>query len=255
MIDLESLARRVREARAERAKERQLHYQEVKAQKLEDVEAITRELEEYAAHVRHTIERTAPLPERPRVLDVGSGPHGLVFFLGYEGAIGVDPLAEEYARLFPEWQRRAETRACGGEALPFDDASFDLVISDNVIDHAERPEGILREIARVLRPGGVLYFTVNVHHRVYGLASAVYAGMKALGVPLEVGPFADHTVHLSPAEAKAMLAALPFDVLREDLPIAEALAAERRVPPRHPGDLLKRVLFKNVRYEVIAKRR
>jgi hypothetical protein len=57
MVDLRALARRVREARADRAKERQLHYQEVKAQKLEDVEAITRELEEYAAHVRHTIER------------------------------------------------------------------------------------------------------------------------------------------------------------------------------------------------------
>lgn len=255
MVDLRGLARRVREIRAQRAKERQLHYQEEKAQKLDDVEAITRELEGYAAHVRRTIERAAPLPERPRVLDVGSGPHGLVFFLGYEDAVGVDPLAEEYARLFPAWQRRAETRAASGEALPFDDASFDLVISDNVIDHAERPGDILREITRVLRPGGVLYFTVNVHHPVYGLASAGYAAMKALGVPLEIGPFADHTVHLSPAEAKAMLAALPFDVLHEDLPIAETRAAERHVRPRHPGDLLKRVFFKNVRYEVIARRR
>lgn len=257
MVDLRALARRVREERARRAKERQIHYQEVKARSLHevDVDAVTRELEDHAAHVRAKIERLAPVAENPRVLDVGSGPHGLVFFLGYEGAIGVDPLADEYAKLFPVWQRRAETRAVGGEALPFADASFDLVLSDNVIDHAERPHDILREIARVLRPGGVLYFTVNVHHRVYGVASAAYAGLKALALPIEVGPFADHTVHLTPAEAKAMIAALPLDVLHEDLPIAEALAAERETRPRHPGDMLKRVFFKNVRYEVVARRR
>lgn len=41
------------------------------------------------------------------------------------------------------------------EALPFDDDSFDLVYSWGVIHHTDRPEKIIDEIRRVLRPGGV----------------------------------------------------------------------------------------------------
>jgi ubiquinone/menaquinone biosynthesis C-methylase UbiE len=40
------------------------------------------------------------------------------------------------------------------EALPYDDASFDLVYSWGVIHHSAHPERIVAEIHRVLRPGG-----------------------------------------------------------------------------------------------------
>jgi len=40
------------------------------------------------------------------------------------------------------------------ERLPFPDQSFDAVYSWGVIHHSERPEAIVREIHRVLRPGG-----------------------------------------------------------------------------------------------------
>ena len=39
--------------------------------------------------------------------------------------------------------------------LSFDDASFDLVISQNVFHHIPDWESAVREVARVLRPGGV----------------------------------------------------------------------------------------------------
>jgi ubiquinone/menaquinone biosynthesis C-methylase UbiE len=41
-----------------------------------------------------------------------------------------------------------------GESLPYPDASFDLVYSWGVIHHAERPHRIVREIRRLLAPGG-----------------------------------------------------------------------------------------------------
>jgi ubiquinone/menaquinone biosynthesis C-methylase UbiE len=41
------------------------------------------------------------------------------------------------------------------ETLPFPDATFDVVYSWGVIHHSERPEDILSEIRRVLRPGGI----------------------------------------------------------------------------------------------------
>lgn len=42
-------------------------------------------------------------------------------------------------------------------ALPFDDASFDSVLSCGVLEHVESPDGSVEEIARVLRPGGAFY--------------------------------------------------------------------------------------------------
>lgn len=44
-----------------------------------------------------------------------------------------------------------------GEALPFADARFDVVTFIDVIEHVEDPRRAVRELARVLRPGGVLY--------------------------------------------------------------------------------------------------
>ena len=40
------------------------------------------------------------------------------------------------------------------ETLPFPDATFDVVYSWGVIHHADHPEDILKEVVRVLKPGG-----------------------------------------------------------------------------------------------------
>jgi len=48
-----------------------------------------------------------------------------------------------------------------GEALPFREASVDVVVFSEVIEHLMRPDRAVWEIARVLRPGGVLVMTTN----------------------------------------------------------------------------------------------
>lgn len=48
-----------------------------------------------------------------------------------------------------------------GEEVPIQSASMDLVICSNVLDHASRPMTILREIHRVLKPGGAFFFEVD----------------------------------------------------------------------------------------------
>ena len=128
------------------------------------------------------------------------------------------------------------------------------MICDNVVDHAESPRKIAGELARILAPGGLLYFTVNIHHRVYAVAASVHSTWKAAGLPFEVGPFADHTTHLTLQAAEDLFRKLPLQILSAKSNVDEARAKARKQPPRHPGDRLKRVFFKNALYEVIARR-
>ena len=206
-----------------------------------------------SARVREKLERVRPIAPDARVLEVGCGARGLIFFFGTTRGVGCDPLSCDYAALFPAWQGRARTIAAAGELLPFADASFDVVLCDNVVDHAESPAEIARELSRVLVPGGLLYFTVNFHHAVYMFASQLHSAWNAAGLRFEIGPFADHTVHLTLRGA----CALPW-------PPAPRHKRKRRrrlrqtrwapLPPRHVGDLLKRLFFKNALYELLAER-
>jgi SAM-dependent methyltransferase len=189
--------------RSRRARERQLAYQEKKAQGARGREAeYIRDMRAKSAAVRAALEQVHRVPSDARILEVGSGAHGLVFFFGSSRAIGCDPLAREYVDLFPAWQRRVPTLSAEGESLPFPDAVFDVVLCDNVVDHALDPAGIASELARVLAPGDLLYFTVNVHHQVYAWASRAVGVLEDAGVAVPIPAFADHTVHLTPDAAR-----------------------------------------------------
>ncbi|HEU4435115.1 MAG TPA: class I SAM-dependent methyltransferase [Pyrinomonadaceae bacterium] len=241
---------------AQRALERQLIYQQHKAQHLcGHEEEVIAAMMTSSRRVRDLLESFQPVPQDARVIEVGSGAHGLIFcFDGGKRRVGVDPLAVDYASLFPRWQRRAQTVAAAGESLPFRDRSFDVVLCDNVVDHAESPAQIVRELVRILAPGGLLYFTVNVHHPLYSVAAGMHSSWRAIGLPYEVGPFADHTTHLTLAGATELFQHLPIRILSEKSGIDEARTLARQRPARHLGDRLKRVFFKNALYEVIARR-
>src|SRR5262249_30514621 len=57
--------------------------------------------------------------------------------------------------------RRVEFRVGSADALPWLDASMDVCLAVEVLEHVERWEGCLDEIARVLRPGGLLYVSTT----------------------------------------------------------------------------------------------
>lgn len=70
-----------------------------------------------------------------------------------------------YSHYFPDVPLGGKSEQFGArceslEALTFADASFDLIITQDVMEHIPDPEAAFREIARVLRPGGAHIFTV-----------------------------------------------------------------------------------------------
>ncbi len=64
--------------------------------------------------------------------------------------IGVEVGDSEY-----ETRPDVELRIFDGIALPFEDASVDIVFSKQVLEHVERPHELIVDVARVLAPGGI----------------------------------------------------------------------------------------------------
>jgi ubiquinone/menaquinone biosynthesis C-methylase UbiE len=107
------------------------------------------------------LERTMPGPESgPKLLDVGCGTGFHLARLrsrGFEVA-GIDGSEDMLARARTA-NPGADLRQGDVSALPFPDASFDVVLCVEVLRYLAQPEACLKEMARVLRPGGVCLVT------------------------------------------------------------------------------------------------
>ncbi len=100
------------------------------------------------------------------VLDAGCGTGGLIRRLaprhagwGWTG-VDLEPLAVRLAR---ERAPIAEVREACVMKLPFADASFDAVVSADVLYHVDDDAAALREFLRVLRPGGMVVLNVPAY--------------------------------------------------------------------------------------------
>lgn len=94
-----------------------------------------------------------------RVLDVGCGPGGLTELVaavvGGDRVAAIEP-SEEFAEACRERVPGADVRLGAGEALPFEGASFDIVLSQLVLPLMLDPRAGVCEMARVVRPGGTV---------------------------------------------------------------------------------------------------
>ena len=107
---------------------------------------------------------TSMQPAPQQILDVASGTAGVAMMLaGRTGAVitGVD-LTEEMLRRGRERVRRRNVGSrisllCGrAEQLPFQDATFDALTFTYLLRYVADPAATLRELVRVVRPGGVV---------------------------------------------------------------------------------------------------
>jgi SAM-dependent methyltransferase len=97
----------------------------------------------------------------PRVLDVGCGGGAVAEEVARDrqvSVVGLDPSSAQMKR--GARRSRTETGVSGvqakAEMLPFQDATFDSVISSCAWKHWSSPEAGIAECIRVLRPGGML---------------------------------------------------------------------------------------------------
>jgi SAM-dependent methyltransferase len=147
-----------------------------------------------------------------RVLDIGSGAGGKTLYyasLGVEKIWGID--------IVPHYQAEATALAAAkgmseiaefltGDVtkLPFPDHFFDVIIANDVMEHVDDPEGTLREVHRVLRPGGRFYTNFPPYYHPHGAHLSDVIGMPWV-----------HAVWSEPALIEA------YAALVKDLPDAE----------------------------------
>jgi SAM-dependent methyltransferase len=134
--------------------------------------------------LEHCVRRLAPQPGE-RVLDLATGTGWTSRLVARRGAIvdGVDIAAG----LLDSARARAVADGLpisyqlgDAEALPFEDASFDAVISTFGVMFVSRPEAAAAELARIVRPGGRIALTTWTHD---GNLFRMFQVMKAFMAP------------------------------------------------------------------------
>ena len=109
---------------------------------------------------------------RPRILDVGCGTGANLLMLSqYGDAEGVD--VSEDALAFCRERGLEKVRLGAAEDLPYEDGTFDLVTAFDVVEHIDDDLAGLREMRRVLRPGGRVLLFVPTFMFLWGLQDDV----------------------------------------------------------------------------------
>jgi SAM-dependent methyltransferase len=141
-----------------------------------------------------------------KVLDVGCGPGWITVMYAQGGArltaVDLTLSAVKLAKGFLAYRGLAAlVQQANAEALPFEDDSFDLVVSSGVLHHTPDFMKAMRECHRVLRPGGeakiTLYRKGLLHHhlvwplvvRLMRLAGVQHPGADLARTAIDVDDF------------------------------------------------------------------
>jgi SAM-dependent methyltransferase len=101
------------------------------------------------------LEAAGALTPGTDALEIGTGTGGMLRALLERGirarGVEINPALIGESRT---WFGELPVQAVSGVELPFADASFDLVLSFDVLEHIRDSDAHVREVSRVLRPGG-----------------------------------------------------------------------------------------------------
>jgi SAM-dependent methyltransferase len=147
------------------------------------------DLEGKAQGARAMMTRAEQLTEgKGKILDIGAGRGELLRAACEAGwsAVGIEPSASfaEYAARYSGAEIKREPL----EQCNFPDAIFDVVVLSAVLEHVYNPDEIIKEIARILRPGGALFLDVPNEQGLYFRVGNLYQRLRGR----------DWTVNLAP---------------------------------------------------------
>jgi ubiquinone/menaquinone biosynthesis C-methylase UbiE len=113
--------------------------------------------------------RCLALPRGVRMLEIGCGPgvalNGLARLCEPSSLVGLDvdgALVAEARRRLDETRTRCELVVGDVREMPFDDEAFDVVVDFGTLYHIASAEIAVREVARVLRPGGLFAYETKL---------------------------------------------------------------------------------------------
>ncbi len=111
-----------------------------------------------AAETAEHVAQLLTLTGDERALDVGTGAGAFALALAplVREVVGVDVVPELLAEARKRAVENAEFVEGDAEELPFPSGAFDLVCTARTLHHVPRPEVVLAEMTRVLRPGGAM---------------------------------------------------------------------------------------------------
>lgn len=109
------------------------------------------------------------------ILDIGSGSGGKTTFYALSNAkkiIGIDTeerfiaQAKDFASC--KNAKNIDFLVVNAERMPFENDSFDMCIMNDVFEHVSRPETVLKEVNRILRPNGRVFINSPPYFHPYG---------------------------------------------------------------------------------------
>jgi SAM-dependent methyltransferase len=119
-------------------------------------------------HFPHSIEGRAP-----RILDLGCGPGNLLDSLAPYGDTFGSDFSQDALR-FCSGRGFSRLFRADFHSLPLRERSFDLITCIDVLEHLSDDRQAIRELVRILRPGGVLVVTVPAFMFLWGDHDTIY---------------------------------------------------------------------------------
>lgn len=148
------------------------------------------------------------LPNNSLILDAGAGECVYKKFFSHCTYKSIDLAVGE-----DEWNYKNLDYISPLHEMPIDDNMFDAILCTQVLEHLEWPRESVKEMYRVLKPGGKLYLTAPMSHSEhqvpydffrytsYGLRSIfIHAGFKEI----EINPFGGYWVRWAYELPRAM---------------------------------------------------
>ncbi|NOX18162.1 MAG: class I SAM-dependent methyltransferase [Chlorobi bacterium] len=124
--------------------------------------------ETFAEEVKKLAAPHIKIKSDTNILEIGSGAAGIITHFKESGErYAIDPLEDLYSSVENFTAYRDETVKYfngKGEALPFPNQKFDLILIDNVLDHCEDPPQVMNEIKRTLKKNGIVFFRQNTYN-------------------------------------------------------------------------------------------